>query len=138
MNEILLALKRGGVTAFIACMACFSGGNAMAAHEGQAKLGSLSAKTYVVTQEVDSVFTDWLNHGGGGGGGGVIGSDYNLQVGVGTTADLLKSVAMGVFTSTTNYNLYAPNSSYVNGGYSIDFCGPTLAFRNSTAVGAGA
>lgn len=137
MNEILLALKRGGVTAFIACMACMGGRNAMATHEGQAKLGTLSAKTYVVTQEVDSVFTDWLNHGGGG-GSAVIGSNYNLQIGVGTTADLLKSVAMGVFTSTTNYNLSTPNSSYVNGGYSIDFCGPTLAFRHSTAVGAGA
>jgi hypothetical protein len=93
---------------------------------GKAKLGTIKANQYVVTQEVDAVFMDFLR-------------SYNkIEWGYETTAAMSKGVAIGVPAITNapengfTYQLAGTGTNYYWRG---DYIGNVKAARESVAIG---
>lgn len=129
-NQMLNALKGTVPLILFLCGASMAFG---ANTDGKAKLRNIGANQYVVTNEVDGIYASDMKN-----------ATYGIKAGYGSRVDVpyllnrWQSIAIGPYTSTTDYFPDEPNKYFVGGGYSVDFAGPTVAFRDSVAIGAGA
>lgn len=93
---------------------------------GKQFFGKVKSNEYVVTQEVDKAFTDWLT------------SRSNLEIGGDTTSSLLKGVAIGV-PALNSYQpgdfTYAASGTGTNYYWRQDYMGTVFANRESVAIG---
>ena len=128
-NSLIHALRNG--LSVVVAMLCF--GLTGAQGEGKAPLGKIKSNQYVVTNEVDGIYAADMKNATYG-----IKAGYGSRVDVPDLLDRWQSIAIGPYTSTTDYYPDEPNKYFPGNGYSVDFSGPTVAFRNSVAIGAGA
>lgn len=129
-NQMLNALKGTVPLILFLCGASMAFG---ANTDGKAKLRNIGANQYVVTNEVDGIYAADMKNATYG-----IKAGYGSRVDVPDLLDRWQSIAIGPYTSTTDYFPDEPNKYFPGNGYSVDFSGPTVAFRNSVAIGAGA
>ncbi len=64
-----------------------------------------------------------------------------MKAGYGSIVDtswMWNSMALGSPAGTNDYITDTPNKYYLTGGYSVDMCGPTVAKKDSVAIGSGA
>ena len=128
-NQLLNALKSSSAM----LLACLVFGSVAYGDgvDGKAKLREIGANQYVVTNEVDGVFTSWRDMRYG-----PLAIGYNTQTTYG-------SVAVGFPGTWTTFDFDIPNANLANpmvpgGYYSQDYDGVTVAGNNATAVGLGA
>ena len=113
-------------TAIVICVLSMATALTFAGTDGKAQLGKIPAKAYVVTNEVDSVFKSWKN------------ATKNIELGKNASANITNAIAIGM---AQRENPWGRKYDYFTAGtgltyfWRLDWLGPTVAERESVAIG---